>query len=218
MFIDRSDSMPLQLPEHNSIDILLKRIEEQQQSHLETLKQVHEALSGNRTTSEQPTINQSVIATVDRNRAKRRREVPRLRAENDSTYGSKPITLSSEVLTGESEDSDIEEEYYVQRALPSFKFDREDLLQHLKTYNFNSSSERLLETVVKHGRLAKPVLFSDYPPTELYHNSHYSIFNVGRDGAPLSRSEVVEEGSSIDSAIWQALRVYLITSEVMTSW
>jgi len=65
--------------------------------------------------------------------------------------------------------------------------------------------------VVRNGRLQNPALFPEYPPEELWHNSHYSVFDVGTDGAPLSRREVVKEGTtSIDSAIWQAIQVRLL--------
>jgi hypothetical protein len=115
--------------------------------------------------------------------------------------------LGSSVITGESEDSDIEEEFYVQKPLPHYTFDHENLRQHLKTYKFKRYGEMLLESVVHNGRLLDPTLFKDYPADELWHNSHYSVFDVGQDGAPLSRSQVVEKGSKIDSAIWQAIQV-----------
>jgi len=89
-----------------------------------------------------------------------------------------------------------------------YSYDHENLRDHLKTYKFNEEGETLLETVVMNGRLINPSLFRDYPPDEKWHNSHYSVFDVGQDGAPLSRREVVQPGTtSIDSAIWQAIQV-----------
>jgi hypothetical protein len=111
-------------------------------------------------------------------------------------------------LTGESDESDDDDELYVQTPWPPYKFGHEDLRRHLNTYQFKAHSHVLLETVVKNGRLLNPSLFPECPAEEKWHNSHYSVFDVGVDGALLSRREVVKDGTtSIDSAIWQAIQV-----------
>ena len=117
----------------------------------------------------------------------------------------KPSTYHSSVLTGDSSESDDDNELYVQTPLPSYKFDHEHLRQHLKMHNFDEYGQSILKTVTGNGRV-DPGLFPEYPPEEKYHNSHYSVFDVGADGAPLSRREIVTTGSSIDSAIWQAVK------------
>jgi hypothetical protein len=125
--------------------------------------------------------------------------------------------LGSSVITGDSDESDVEEEFYVQEPLPSYTFDHEDLRDHLKKHKFNEHGQELLKTEVDHGRLLHPTLFRKYPPDEKWHNSHYSVFDVSKDGAPLSRSEVVEKGSHIDSAIWQAIQVRNLTALLVHS-
>jgi len=118
-------------------------------------------------------------------------------------------TLHSSILTGESDESDDDGELYVQIPLPPYKFDEEHLRQHLRTYDFTEHGALLLSSVVRSKKLLHPAaLFPTYPPHEKWHNSHYSVFDVGPDGAPLSRREVVRNGTvSIDSAIWQAIQV-----------
>jgi len=77
----------------------------------------------------------------------------------------------------------------------------------LQTHKFNEEGQLLLDSIVDSGVLLRPTLFPKYDLDEKFHNSHYTIFDVGKDGAPLSRSFVVKPGSSIDSSIWQAIKV-----------
>lgn len=124
------------------------------------------------------------------------------------------MTVHSSVLTGDSDESDNDDELYVQTPLPSYKYDYEDLRSHLKTYTFNEHGDVLLDTVVHNKRLLYPSLFPEYPDDERWHLSHYSVFDVSTDGAPLSRREVVKDGTtSIDSAVWQAIQVGYEISE-----
>ncbi|KAK0106339.1 hypothetical protein ONS96_003977 [Cadophora gregata f. sp. sojae] len=121
--------------------------------------------------------------------------------------GERPVTIHSSLLTGDSDDSGNDDELYVQAPLPSYTYDYEDLRNHLKTYTFKEHGGILLDTVVHNKRLLYPSLFPEYPEDERWHLSHYSVFDVSTDGAPLSRREVVKDGTtSIDSAVWQAIQ------------
>ena len=180
---------------------LLKKLDDQHQAYLETFKLVHEALANNAApiaTSARPSSPPATIAPTKR----RRRSTMEVDGERPER---KPSTYHSSVLTGESSESDDDDELYVQTPLPSYKFDHEHLKHHLKSHPFDAYGQTLLKTVIDNGRV-DPGLFPEYPPEEKYHNSHYSVFDVGADGAPLSRREIVTAGSSIDSAIWQAIQ------------
>ncbi|OWP04683.1 hypothetical protein B2J93_5702 [Marssonina coronariae] len=127
--------------------------------------------------------------------------------EAERPADGQPVTMHSSILTGESDESDDDDEFYVQTPLPSYKYDHQDLRHHLKTYTLNEYGAELLDSVVHNKRLLYPSLFPEYPEDEKWHNTHYSVFDVGTDGAPLSRREVVKAGTkSIDSAVWQAIR------------
>ena len=183
-----------------STDELLRRLDEQHKAYLDTFKLVHEALSqhvaGNRPTSP--------VAPSKR----RRRSTMDVEADKPERKISAGATFPSSVVTGDSDESDVDDELYVQTPLPPYRFDHEDLRDHLKNHKFNESGSKILETVIENGRLLDPMLFPEYAPTDRSHNSHYSVFDVGTDGAPLSRHEVVKPGTnSIDSAIWQVIQV-----------
>jgi hypothetical protein len=212
-----------------STDELLKRLDEQHQAYLQTFKLVHEALARNaqKTALTTPASNPLAPPTLalplsPSSRApsrRRRRSTTDADAERPER---RPATYHSSVFTGDSDESDADGDLYVQNPLPSYAFDLEDLRNHLKTYKFGEAGRILLKPVVKNGKLLNPALFQEYPPEEKWHNSHYSVFDVDKDGSPLSRWEVVKPGTiSIDSAIWQAIQVlepllsnsnYLLTS------
>lgn len=184
---------------------LLKRLDEQHQAYLQTFKLVHEALT------------QTVVANTGSpaspplqpvgNSATKRRRRSTLEVDADRPEPRKPSTYHSSVLTGESDESDEDDELYVQTPLIRYKYEDEDLRNHLQTHKFNEEGQLLLDTIVRDGVILHPTLFPKYDPDEKFHNSHYTIFDVGKDGAPLSRYLVVKPGSSIDSSIWQAIQV-----------
>ena len=201
------------VPPTLSTEELLKNLEEQHQAYLKTFQLVHQALSQAAQGVSAPSASaaaQPAQPTQSAPSRRRRRSTLDISNEAPSLHSAdrKPSTYHSSVLTGESDESDADDELYVQTPLPKYKFDKEDLRTHLKTYEFNEYGKTLLKPIVQNGRLRDPTaLFPKYLPEENWHNSHYSVFDVGRDGAPLNRHEVVEVGSSIDSAIWQAISV-----------
>jgi hypothetical protein len=183
---------------------LLKKLDDLHQAYLRTFAQVHEALSN------QATENASSPLAGATKRRRRSTldpdaERPLLTA---ATLARKEVFATNESNFSD-ELSETEDELFVQEPLPSYSFDTEHLRDHLKRYRFNEEGNKILDTVItQNGRLLNPsALFPLYAPTELFHNSHYTVFDVGKDGAPVSRRKVVEEGSTIDSAIWQAIRV-----------
>ncbi len=180
-----------------TVEELLQKLDEQHQLYLATFRSLHEALA-------ESAAGPPVVPKPARRRLRSSIET----ATPEKTADRKPPpTYKSSVLTGESEDSDADDELYVQTPLPAYQFDEEHLRYHLKNHPFGDPGRHLLASVVRDGKLVHPDrLFPGYPPQEKWHNSHYSVFDVGTDGAPLSRSEVVRPGSEIDSAIWQAIR------------
>lgn len=209
-----------------STDELLKRLEEQHQAYLKTFRLIHEALSLDAQTKNltvptspvsplnplsfalaPPTLAPPGSPRISHSRAPSRHR----RVSNDRELEQsfrRAGTHYSSVFTGESDESETDGDLYVQVPLPSYSYGLEDLRNHLKTYHFKEAGRTLLKPVLRNGKLINPALFGNYPPDEKWHNSHYSVFDVDKDGSPLSRWEVVKPGTeSIDSAIWQVIQV-----------
>lgn len=215
-----------------STEELLRKLDEQHQAYIKTFRLVHEALAQSQN-SEKKNNEEGTSGTVSNNSTtlpvslpspgphislalptSPQSRAPSRRRRRSTEVGEfdrplrRPGTFQSSLYTGDSDESELDGDLYVQDALPSYSFDVEDLRQHLKTYDFEDAGITLLKTVVKNGRLKHPGLFREYPETEKWHNSHYSVFDVDQDGAPLSRFDLVKPGtSSIDSAIWQVIQV-----------
>lgn len=216
---------------------LLRRLDQQHQAYLETFRLVHEALLS----SHQPNSgvnNISGISTIPEVPGSPTREVPifrRLRrstldtndteprSERSSTIFPSPSvlqspTFQSSIVTGDDFDSsEDDEDLYVQDPLPTKSWDREDLRHHLKTYKFNDEGQVLLESIVVDGRLTNTDLARVFEGgSENGVGSHYSVFDVGPDGAPLSRHGIVKKGTaSIHDAIWQVIRVSSLVKTVL---
>jgi hypothetical protein len=113
------------------------------------------------------------------------------------------------LLTGEESESEEESELYVQKSLPTRKFDFEDLREHFKTYTWTNDGESLLQDIVVNNKLTQPGIFYQYSPEEeKWHHSHYTVFDVGPDGAPLPmhREACSEDRVDNDVETWNILK------------
>jgi hypothetical protein len=184
---------------------LLRRLDDLHKSYIETFTKTHEVLSlqiaGNTHASPAAPSRRRRRSTMDHDTDSERPLLQHASPVSRAVFATNESNFSDDI-------SDDDDELYVQDPLSPYKFDTEDLRGHLKHYKFSDEGRKLLETVInENGRLKNPSsLFPQYPPEDLSHNSHYTVFDVGKDGAPISRRKVVESGSTIDSAIWQAIR------------
>lgn len=138
-----------------SISELLQRLDEQHQKYLETFKLVHDALSQTANTKPQ-TISSSPPANGAVSKRRRRSTLDPADADRPAL---RPSTYHSSVLTGETDESDDDEELFASTPLAGYSFDHEDLRHHLKTYDFTEQGRILLESVVRNKRLIDPGVF-----------------------------------------------------------
>ena len=111
-------------------------------------------------------------------------------------------------------DEDDDESYYVQEPLQSNSFDHEHLRQHLSEYKFDRQGRQILASLFEHhGRLKQPSLFYHHPGwiENSARYSHYQVFEVGADGAPLQANRVGgreggEDNSDPANSAWLALK------------
>lgn len=118
--------------------------------------------------------------------------------------------LDASTLTDDS-DTDEDESYYVQEALPPQSFDHEHLRDHLKSYNFDQYGRQILANVIcNRGRLKNPSLFPEDGDTaeDKKNYSHYQVFDVGTDGVPtpIASSNDFDQNVSRSRQIWLAIR------------
>ncbi|KAK5736426.1 hypothetical protein LTR17_007422 [Elasticomyces elasticus] len=193
----------------DQVNALLKLLDAQKDAYQDTFRQVHEllaqniaatALKGLATPSVPPqSPRQSVSGNTDR--ISRTRKV---------STGLGTLTTSSESKrTGDDSDVDDDESLYVSSTLEPELYTEDSLRKHLQAYKWNPYGARILETVIDSpSRLLQNPLIAKHkgPTDDRSHLSHYQIFDVGPDGAPLPLDfSHMERDSSRASAIWRAI-------------
>ncbi|EMD01291.1 hypothetical protein BAUCODRAFT_144829 [Baudoinia panamericana UAMH 10762] len=206
------------------VSALLKQLDAQKNAYLDTFRQVHELLArniaatapvssrGNATPPRMP------LPEIPEPRSPRspRQSVSRSISERDpharkTSAGLATLTTSSESRrTGEDSDTDNDETLYVSTTLEPFCYTEESLREHLRSYKYHAFGAKILHGVIDNpSRLRETPLVTKQkgPVDDRSHLSHYQIFDIGPDGAPLPvEKSNVEEETSRANAIWQCLR------------
>lgn len=184
--------------EKADLEALLKRLDEQRDAYLENHRLVRALLAGAKdkdSQSPQPALNA---------------ESKWLKSPSATGFDSL-IKSSVSRATGEDSDSDEDEEdYYVQTPLEPQEYDHEGLRQHLQSYKWMSDGRKVLGDVLSDAkRLSQPTLFptQNIPVPDRSHLSHYQVFDVGPDGAPLPvELSETEKPPSNALKIWQTIK------------
>ncbi|TKA71522.1 hypothetical protein B0A55_06115 [Friedmanniomyces simplex] len=175
------------------VNALLKQLDAQKDAYQETFRQVHELFAQNIAATVSPASKvpttpslppQSPRQSVSGNteRANRARKV---------STGLATLTTSSESKrTGDDSDADDDESLYVSGTLEPELYTEESLRKHLQSYKWNPYGAKILETVIDSPpRLLQTPLVTRRkgPVDDRSHLSHYQVFDVGPDGAPMNQ-------------------------------
>ncbi|EXJ82421.1 hypothetical protein A1O3_06234 [Capronia epimyces CBS 606.96] len=110
------------------------------------------------------------------------------------------------ILTGDgSSDSDDDESFFAQDTLPSREFTEDDLIEHLKTHQWDIYSKYLLQDLLRNiGLLSNGIFLRDRHHQTDANHQHADIYHVGTDGAPLRFSRGDSDEGPL--ATWEALK------------
>lgn len=119
--------------------------------------------------------------------------LPQLRQPKDSIY------------TENSSDSEDDESFFAQEALPSRDFSETDLIEHLKTHSFDVYSKFILQDLLRNIDLLSVGIFvkDRHHQTDANHQ-HADIYTVGSDGAPVRLIRPHSDEGPLAS--WEALK------------
>ncbi|OMP86659.1 hypothetical protein BK809_0003831 [Diplodia seriata] len=187
-----------------STDSLIRQLEEQRAAFLALEQRVHDALRQQEAVSRDespssPTFSdgigrQSTVSFADQGR---------------KSTGLASVLHTSSAISVDSDDED-DETYYVRTPLQPKSLAEEDLRTHLRTYEWESCGQTILEDVVQDGQLLSPYLFPTPGEEELLHPSSYQVYDVGVDGAPISidieTGEDEEVTQSKAAAFWNTIK------------
>lgn len=179
---------------------MIRRLADDRANYLDTLNRAHEilaqALSAAAAGSDKP-LPRLTADAVRRN--------SRNTLDVDSIQ--KDLTFSAE----DESDTDDDESLFVQQILPQERYEEEGLRKHILEYAWTDSGRATIGELLKNQKLSKqscmfPVELG--PVEDRSHLSHYSIFDVGNDGAPLPiRNASDSRPCSKALAIWKNLMV-----------
>ncbi|KAL8669051.1 MAG: hypothetical protein Q9168_006340 [Polycauliona sp. 1 TL-2023] len=119
------------------------------------------------------------------------------------------LKKSSTFSPEDGSDTDDNESLFAQEPLAKESFDEDGLRSHLRQYKWTPHDRHIVGEVLNNKQLLQrtcifPVTLG--PVDDRSHLSHYSIFDVGKDGAPLQIHRADEKPVSRAQAIWNNIK------------
>lgn len=178
---------------------MLKQLADDRTKYLDTLSRAHDVLA------------QALTA------ASSGKPPPRLTTEAvRRTTGTLSATLEVESVPKDSgnsveeeSDTDDDESLFVQQTLPKELYDEEGLRKHIKEYEWTEAGREILDGIAGEDQVVqRGTIFPNKAgeAEDRSHLSHYSIYNVGNDGAPLHILNTSQAPMSRALEIWHRIR------------
>lgn len=177
---------------------MIQKLADDRTNYLDTLSRAHDvlakALEAAATGKPPPKLTSEAVSAVRRN--------------TDHTIELESLKKSS-TFSPEGSDTDDNESMFAQEPLPREEYDEAGLKKHMREYNWTAHGMAIVGSVLKNKQLhARTTMFPVTlgPVDDRSHLSHYSIFDVGKDGSPLEITKVNEKPVSRAQAIWNNIR------------
>ncbi len=190
-----------------TVQELIKKLAEDREKYSETLNRAHEVLAQALVAAgtDKP-LAPLTVSTVRRNTANSLDTAKTLDTRFTLDVDSIQKTHSFE----DESDTDDDESLFVQQTLPPETYEEEGLRRHILGYDWTQAGRDILGNVVDDKKLLRtPNVFpqTSGAVTDRSHHTHFSIFDVGNDGAPLEIMSATERGTtSRAQAIWNNLK------------
>lgn len=170
---------------------MIKKLAEDRATYLDTLTRAHDvlakALEAAATGKDPPKLTSEAV-----------------RRNTANTIDVESIQKSSTFSPGDS-DTDDNESMFVQEPLPREQYNEAGLKKHIREYNWTSFDKEIIHSVLDNKQLLNRTCMFPVtrgPVDDRSHLSHYSIFDVSNDGAPLEIHRADEKPVSRAQAIW----------------
>ncbi|KAL9026157.1 MAG: hypothetical protein Q9196_005132 [Gyalolechia fulgens] len=174
---------------------MIKKLAEDRTTYLDTLSRAHDvlakALEAAATGKDSPKLTSEAV-----------------RRNTANTIDVESIQKGS-TFSPDDSDSDDNESMFVQDPLPREQYDEAGLKKHIREYPWNSFHKEIIGTVLDNKQLLERTCMFPItrgPVDDRSHLSHYSIFDVSNDGAPLEMHRADEKPVSRAQAIWNNIK------------
>ncbi|KAM0814002.1 hypothetical protein AB5N19_14004 [Seiridium cardinale] len=190
------------------IEALLNRLDEQRDAYLESHDLVRQLLEETRETSQSPP---QIPQTSQAPQTPPAVSQPDTRWRKASTGLDSLVTSSASRATGDnSDDEGIGEDFFAHTPLEPQEYTHDGLRAHLRSYKWSKEGRRILGNVLEDPKF--PLQSNLFPTAagtvpDRSHLSHYQVFDVGGDGAPLAvETHEQELPPSNAMRIWHAIK------------
>ncbi|KAL8645428.1 MAG: hypothetical protein Q9210_006713 [Variospora velana] len=177
---------------------MIQKLAEDRASYLETLARAHDvlakALEASVTGKSPPKLTSEAVSAVRRN--------------TNHTIDIESLKKSS-TFSPEDSETDDNESMFVQEPLAKEEYDEAGFRQHIREYKWTPNDQEIVGSVLGNDQLLQrttvfPVTLG--PVDDRSHLSHYSIFDVGNDGAPLEIQRATDKPVSRAQVIWNNIK------------
>lgn len=174
---------------------MLRKLAEERAAYLSTLTRAEDVLT------------QALTATAGL-KSSPRLTSDTIRRNTSNTLDVESVQNGSTTQVDSDSDTDDDESLFVQQTLPPETYDELGLWKHIKEYGWTEAGRAILGDVLEkdlppqNGSLFPRALG---PVEDRSHLTHYSIFDVGNDGAPLPTQPLGTSNTptSRAKAIWK---------------
>ena len=175
---------------------MIQKLSEDRANYLDTLSRAHDVLA-------------KALDAAATGKPPPRLTPETVRRNTNATIDVESVKNASSTFSPEDSDTGDDESMFVQQTLPSESFDDEGLKKHIQEYNWTEQGKAILGNVINNKQLLQrssilPVTLGTQEDRS--HLSHYSIFDVGNDGAPLEVQRASDKETSRAQTIWNLIK------------
>lgn len=197
-------------PELTDLQQLLKDLDQQKEAYDLALRKVQEYIASPPALPIDP-FPQSLVpgrSPTTQQQAKQSLPPPSLNGHAILRKSTTLETSSGSRLTGEGSDDEADQSLYVQDLLPQEYYENDGLREHLRNYPWDEDGRKVLQTLAGANISSHQHLISPQKGAlpDRSHHTHFQIFDIGIDGAPLLVEAKNEHVTNRPTALWQTIK------------
>lgn len=181
---------------------LIKKLDDDRNNYLDTLGRAHDLLA-------------SALGAAAPGNIPIRLTAETIQRSNTVSTTIESVPIAENFALDDESETEDDKSLFVQQVLPKEEYDEEGLRKHIKEHPWSGGGRAILRDILADANfLPNTSLFpscqtpaAELPAGEILHIPHYSIFNVGNDGAPMQiRSAANLWPCSREMSIWRHIK------------
>lgn len=176
---------------------LIQKLDDDRANYLNTLGRAHELLA-------------QALAAAATGSTPIRLTAETIRRNDTAAVHLESIPTGDTFTLDDESETDDNESLFVQQLLPREEFDETGLRKHIQEHDWTEGGRAILKDIMDEHYPGKVSVFATghWPPEDVAHLPHYSIFDVANNGAPL---QIINAKNlppcSREMAIWRNIKV-----------